>query len=65
MFTQKSKIGLVIVLIFCLIILSGCAYSWPHLPSPTDVLQEVINGVSNLGQSVKDMFQGFGGSINF
>lgn len=66
MLNRKSKIGLIIIiLILGAIVLSGCEYSWPHLPSPTAVVESVINGVSNFGQSLKDMFQGFGGSINF
>lgn len=66
MLNQKLKLSLIIIiLILCALFLSGCEYSWPHLPSPTDVVESVINGVSNFGQSLKDMFQGFGGSIGF
>jgi len=66
MFKQKSKLLLfIVILILCVLLLSGCAYAWPHFPSPTDVVENVMNGVSNFGQSLKNMFQGFGGSINF
>ena len=65
MFNQKSKLGLLIILILCTLIISGCAYNWPHMPSPTDVLEQVIDGISNFGESLQDMFQGFGRPGNF